>query len=630
MGSVTTTNAFDAGVSSVYPSKNYFESSVLRVQSGSKLAYISFARPFNPGSTITRAELVFRNVGDLPAGTYQLTARRQGPRSATYKQLTWDNRPDPISGGVSVTKTGPLDGGTEWILPVTPHVQLWSQGADFPGWEISTTATSELRFYSTDSTASWMEKLEPELRVWYADAPDAPEDLTPSGNRIVGEPAPVLRWTQRDVNGDTSIVAARVQVDNAVTFASVDWDSGEQPIDAASLNLQTLTAPAFPGLPADGSSRFWRVQVKDGAGEWSDWSDPVSVRYLPKGTLTLDSPTAAAQTVSDPTPPILWTLAGATQRAYRLEVFRQHATTTWAWLDVWDSGKITATTTAVTLPKGVLTYDDRRYKVRLTVWDDLNRVTTPTALAAYQVEREFVFDDDAATTPTASISVRHQRPWPTVEVQWTTTVVPDRTIISRDGVILADLEAADLPELQQGDGSFVWVDRAPVPGRRSTYTVRPVSAGKMGWGNPSASVTPDIKGRWLVAPNFEVFIAGTEQDLTLKEQAGVHEPLGDAGSVRIVQGMKSWGGTVTGRLVRTKTATSIDSVSASQWRDRMMRIKRHQLPCVFIAGDISAEASVADIEAPPTATPRDGEGDLSYDCSFTLHPRGRHDWEAYE
>ncbi|WP_435199585.1 DNRLRE domain-containing protein [Janibacter sp. GS2] len=630
MGYVSTTTAFDSSVSSEYPSKNYFESSLLRVLSDSKYSYISFARPFNPRSSVIKAELVLHSAGDYSNNTRKVTVKRQGQRDALYKNLTFSNRPAAHSDGVSVTKTTGFGGGESWVFDVTAHVQRWSDGADFDGWEISTTHTGEIKFYSTDTTASWAKKLEPQLRVWVADEPDPPQDLSPSGNRVVSEPKPVLRWSQLDVNGDTNIIAARVQFDNVASFVTPVFDSGEQPIDDASLNLDSLSGGVvFPGLPADGSSRFWRVMVKDGAGLWSQWSSPVSVRYLPKGVLALTAPALSSPTISDPTPPFSWTLTGATQRAYRLEIFRKHASLN-LWAEAWDSGKRTASTSTVTPPKGVLAFDDRLYRVRLVVWDTKDRQTTPGATAAYVIEREFYFDKDAATNPTATISVRQPVwPYPFVEVRWTNTFLPDRTIISRDGVIVADVEAADLADLRQGDGSYLWVDRAPVPGRPNRYTVRPFSGGKMGWGNPSASLTPDVIGRWLITDDFEVFIAGTEQDLKLEEVAGVHEPIGDKGPVRIVTGLKGWSGPVAGRLVRTQTASALDEVSAATWRDRLMRIKRDQLKATFVAGDISVPVTIGNVSAPPTAAPRDPRGELVYDCSLELWERGTHDWEAY-
>lgn len=635
MGKATTNTAFDSYVSSAAPNKNYSESTFLRVKSGAMLGYISFARPFKPRSSIVKAELVFHSAGAYAAASRTLVVKRQGNRAALYKNLTWANKPAAHGDSVSVTQTTALEGGAEWRVDVTAHCQLWSDGADFDGWEVSTTLAAELRFYSTDTTESWAKKLEPELQVWVADEPDAPQDLSPSGNRIVSEPKPVLRWSQLDINGDTNIVAAQVQVDNVVTFAAPDWDSGEQGIDQPSMNLQTVNVqgpnppgPPFPGLPADSASRYWRVRVKDGAGLWSDYSKPVSVRYLLKGVPTMIAPAVASPTISDPTPPISWSLAGATQRAYRLEVFRKHATLN-LWADAWDSGKITATTTTVTLPKGVLAYDDRRYRVRLTLWDTHDRQSTPTAPAAYIIEREFYFDKDAAVSPTQSISATQQGPYPLVDVRFTFAVLPDRAVVSRDGVIVADIEAADLEGLRQGDGSYVWVDRAPRPGDRNAWTVRPVSGGKMGWGNPTAYLTPRVRGRWLITKDTEVFLAGTEQDLNMVELAGELQPLGDGPPIRIITGLQGWSGTVSGKLVRTQDATALDAVAASTWRDRLMRIKRDQTPCTFIAGDISVPVSIKDVVSPPTALPRDERGELSYTFSFGLQERAAHDWEAY-
>ncbi|QGX08243.1 DNRLRE domain-containing protein [Janibacter melonis] len=629
MGYAETRNAFDTYVSSAYPSKNYSEASVLRVKSGAMLAYVSPARPFNPRSTITRAQLVLRVMGNYPSATRTFTAKRQGNRTALYKNLTWANKPAAHSDGVTVTTTGALAAGTELVFEVASHVQKWSDGADFDGWEISTNSTSEIKLYSTDSTASWAQKLEPELRVWVADAPAAPSDLAPSGNRVVSEPKPVLRWAQLDVNGDTSIVAAQVQISNTASFAAPAFDSGEQPVDDASLNLAALAnGMTYPGLPSDGSSRYWRVRVKDGAGLWSDYSASVSTRYLPKGTQTLVSPSAASPKVSDPTPPIAWTLTGATQRAYRLELFRKHKTAD-VWFDVWDSGKRTSTAQTVTLPARKLTYDDRRYKIRLSLWDTLDRQTTPGSPAAYVVEREFFFNDNAATTPTKTVSVSQVGLWPYVRVRFTTDSVPDRTIISRDGKIVADIEAADLAALRQGDGSYIWLDRAPRTGRLNTWTVRPLSNGQMGWGNPSASLNPVVKGRWLVTDDFEVFLAGTDQDLAMVEVATDHEVLGDAPAVRIVQGLKGWSGSVSGQLVRTRTGSDLDDVSSATWRDRLLRIKRDQLRATLLVGDIAVPVTAKNISAPPTPVAKDTRGDLVYAFSFDVEEAGAHDWEAY-
>lgn len=629
MGSASTQNGFDTYVSSVYPSKNYFEASVLRVKSGAMFAYLSFARPFNLRSTVIGSELVLTVMGNYPAATRTFTAKRQGNRTALYKDLTYSNRPAAHSDGITITTTGALTAGTKLVFPVGPHVQKWSDGADFDGWEISTNSTAEIKLYSTDSTTSWAQKLEPELRVTVADAPDAPDDLAPSGNRIVSVTKPVVRWNQLDVNGNTTIVAARVQVSNTASFAAPAFDSTEQPVDDASLNLAALAGGiVFPGLPTDGAPRYWRVQIKDGAGIWSDWSQPASMRYLAKGVLTLVSPSAASPKVSDPTPPIAWSLTGATQRAYRLEVFRLSKSGK-TWFDVYDSGKRSSTATTITLPKGVLAYDDRTYKVRLVVWDTQDRQTTPGATAAYVVERDFFFNDDAATSPVKTITAYQDGYWPYVRVRFTLDSVPDRVIVSRDGEILVDIEAADLAALRQPDGSYIWTDRAPVPGRLKSYTARPLSNGKMGWGNPSASIKANATYRWLVTDDFEVLLGGTEQDLTMVEVATDHEVLGDAPAIRVIQGLKGWSGPVSGELVRSSTGTNLDNVSSSTWRDRLMRIKRDQLPATFISGDIAVPVTVKNAVAPPEPIARDSKGDLIYAFSFDIEESGRHDWEAY-
>src|SRR5206468_8426279 len=131
-----------------------------------------------------------------------------------------------------------------------------------------------------------------------------------------------------------------------------------------------LTTTTFGALAA-GVARFWRVRNQDVDGNWSAWSDGVSMTYRAQPTITINTP--AAGVLWDPT-----SIINATTTT-NMSAFRVQITSGTDRTDVkYDSGKLPATagaltTVAVTLPKeyngNPVFVDDNTYQLHIRVWD---------------------------------------------------------------------------------------------------------------------------------------------------------------------------------------------------------------------------------------------------------------------
>lgn len=278
MGSIVSTNALDTYVSATYPSRSYEQASRLFVTSGENLAFAYFTRPFPLGVTVLSAKLRVYTYEVTSTGSRTLTLHLSADRPA-YGWLTWNNAPGGMN-PIAVTKSGALPGATLWEFDVTEQMQAVSDGALWKGWRFSTSSTETLKIYGHDGGGPYV----PELAVSWSDAPDAPSQLSPSSGGVIADPKPLLRWDYTDVAGDTEMAALQVQISASESMAS-PWDSG---VVLASLPQLDLKGTSFPGFTS--ASSWWRVRVRDGAGLWSQWSDPAETRYVGKATFTLVSP----------------------------------------------------------------------------------------------------------------------------------------------------------------------------------------------------------------------------------------------------------------------------------------------------------------------------------------------------
>lgn len=614
MGSVTSTNGLDTSISSVFPSKTYESTSFLQVKFGENLAFVYFSRPFPLGATVLSAKLRVRTYS-MGSGTRTLTLQRVESRP-TYSYLTWNNAPtstDPIV----VTKSGALVGGTVWEYDVTAHLQAVSDGAAWAGWRFNTDSTDLVKIYGRDGS-----KFKPELEVTWSDAPDIPEQLAPSGGRVVGEPKPVLRWDYTDVAGDTEMSALQVQIHSTdaghsttTGWATPDWDSGIKDESVPQLNLAATTYPGMvSGVPA-----FWSVRVCDGDNLWSGWSDPAEMVYTAKASFALISP-APGGTVGSPsmlddaTPVIAWALTGATQTAYRVRV----------WLNtlpkkpLWDSGRRTSADTSVTVPGQTMKWDDRLYRVQVDVWDDLDRQSTPGVNAAYSETTRALLDWDAVLTGTDWLSARPLDPYPFVELEWARDPAPDGWTITRDNEVIAELDFADT---MLEDGTHRWVDRYAPPRTELRYVVRPRVNGKASKWSPPTLVVSEPVGIWLVNDTDEVCLIGVDEgSWAMGETSAILEPIRGDRVVQIRQGMRGYEGSLSGQLM--SDVLHMEDVDARPARDAFLRIKRDGGATLTLSS-LSFPVLTADMIPAPSPMVEE-----QYNASFSFWQRGRFDWDA--
>lgn len=574
-------NPVDTYVGSANPSAYHADDQKLKLLSGAAYAFVWFNRPFPHGATIHEAILRVYTDGSWNT-TPTLTVRRAMERWGV-NHLNWNNQPTVSSATAQLTKSSSGD-GDEWAIDVTSLMQTVSDGGVWFGFRIGTTDVVTKSLHSGNTATG----TRPQLEVTWSDAPQPPDTLSPSGSRAVSIGKPTLRFDFTDHRGSTALQAVRVQIDPNGTWAAPAWDS--LPVEATEPELDLATT-SYPGLTA-GTETRWRVQVQDGSGLWSDWSDPARFRRDNKGTLTIDNPGAPPNDfVSEWTPPIFWSLAGETQRKWQVFVTPADDHT-----DVLhDSGKVKGADASYTLPKGVLE-DDSRYRVVVRIWDTKDREHTPDDPVWTQAEREFAFKEDPTPNPVTALAAENLLPRPWVELTWDRATAPDRFVVKRNGTVIEhDLDPADL--FTSGT-SYRWVDKDAHPYRHHVWVVQSVANGKTSANNPNVGLDVAQQGIWLADKerDIDVFINGRDEGTWgVGEEGTTHMPLGAEHGARITQAVRGLEGSITGEL------TDLGATSVETWEDRLLRIKSRPGQVLTLSlGNVSLRCVVANIAIWPT------------------------------
>ena len=629
MGEYSSQMSVDTWVWKDRPSSNFVDTAQLRVSYGNAVALSYFARPFPLGATVLSAKLRFVSyAGGTGSGSRTLTLYRIKSRSV-MSRATWNNLPSIVDDGdqVTVTKTGVLPANEVWEFDVTSHMQAVSDGAFWTGWRLGLSTTEDLRLYGADSS---VESRRPMLVIEWSDAPDTPTQMAPAGGGIVDTPKPALRWDYTDVSGSVEMSALQVQIHSAEAghspttgWSAPAWDSG---ITSATVPQLNLAATTYPGMTSMAST-FWSVRVRDGANLWSDWSDPAEMIYKGRGTFTLLSPApggtySSPSAMDDATPVISWApLSGATQASFMVRIWYGTPDSLGQKDPLWDSGRIAGTDTSITVPAGELRWTDRKYTVKVYVWDTDDRVATPGRPAYYSETTVAWMDwNDPATTDW--LAVEALDPWPFVEVTWARDPAPDGWVIERDSgkgwEVIARLDYADVV---REDGTSAWTDRYAPPRTALTYKVRPVINGKPGLGSPSASVMSEPVGLWLVNDTDAVCLIGVDEgSWAMGENSAVHVPIAGDRTVQIVQGRRGYEGSISGLLMGG--VLHMEEVTASEWRDSFLRIKRDG-NAWLTASTISIPVLLADMVPAPMP-----DVEEQYNASASFWQSGRFDWKS--
>ena len=571
---VTIRNIRDAHVSEKRPNKNFNTTARLWLAgSGSantRYAYMFWGKPFPLGATILSAKLRVYGAGDW-GGTVRLEVQRLTEKWSASK-VTWVKRP-AVGGTIySLTRTN-APAKSMWEIDIAPLIQYVANGGKWFGIRISIDNLNDKALYSAQAGNS---EYRPEVEIQWSDAPDAPEDLSPSGNRAVSVAKPVLAFDFTDVSGDTDLAAVHVQMNPTDSNWSAPlYDTGEVAATEPELDLATapwISAAAFPGLN-NGESIWWRVRVKDGAGIWSSFSDAEQFRRVDKGALVLNNPPDVANSyVEDVTFPVDWTLTGAVQTAYQVILTRPDAPSDWYWT----SGKVSDITSVFTIPKGVIKNVDQAYRIILRVWDDIDREKTAGDPIKYEIQRDFVHQVDPTVDPVTNLQITQLLPWPWVDLTWDRGTMPDEFTILRDGEVVEENIIA--AELFQAGTSYKYRDRLVAPRVSHTWQVMAVINGKNSSKGNGVTLTTKPNFTWMMRLDSSDPICivksasepGPVVDAAMAGFQELHQPVGGGSPVLITQYIGGYEGHVEGVLADN----IIPGLSARTMRNRFKGFKR--------------------------------------------------------
>lgn len=560
---VVSRSVTDTYTDEAFPARNYGYSKKLFVQLSTtdQFAYIFFPRPFPLGATINSAKLYLYQKGTW-AGAHILTCERVTSRWSE-KRLKFDTNPNiSATNSDTDTHTGATQ-GQEWEFVLTAMMQDVSDGLGYAGFRISINTSTSRALFSGEATDA---DFHPRLEVTWSKAPEIPTDLSPSGNRKIGEGKPIVRCNFTDNIGNTEMDAINVQIDAANDFsAGIDFDSGTVATTVPSLDLN---ATAYGGL-ADGSSTWWRVKVRDGSGLWSGWSASAQFTRDDPGVLTITNPPApAGNTVEETTPPISWTFTGETQEAYSIEL-RRRRTALGLWKTIWTVPKTISASTSHAVDDDLIDDEDSFYQVIVRVWDNEDRESVPRFPKYVQASRDFTYVRSGS--PTAPTGLTVTEIGPKIRLNWSRASQPDYWKIKIGNKIIE-------PRIPGADAfvsgtAYQWDFYGALPGKTRTYGVEAVvlDTGKLKHSNPTTLAhTFEPIGIWLVAEELalEVFLGDqASMDLSVGENGETFYPLGSRRPIRVVDSVRGYEGAVTGMLMEYL------GVTADTYLDRMLTVK---------------------------------------------------------
>ena len=496
MGEQVIRRGHDTWVESAHPSLEHGDGKYPQVLNGAARVLLFLPLEGIKGKTILSATLTGRVRNAFPAQTLYVEMPTE-KWSAAW--VNWSKQP-AVGTAVVSTTVGALADGAQVSWSIGSLVQSVANGADYFGFRIRTSLAAGGRFYGFDSGLdSWT------LTIETSDAPQIPTTLYPA-NGAVGLPKWVISTDFTDVGDSTEMASMNVQVSPTANAATA-WDSGEV---ATAIPELDLAATSYPGLAANATTQ-WRARVKDGDGNWSGWSDWVSVTYVPRPSIVLDNP--AAGLFGDPSSTISAHLDSGALEAWQIRITEGGDQTRIRY----DSHKRNAsgTTIALELPfenadKQRIFKDDGSYWLNVRAWDRLDRLRGGDGDPPYlEVWQQLTFDQDAALDPVTSLSTIQVGDTPRVRFVWT------RTAGAGDAWLIEDADTKDrVARLDAGDvtnsgGVFSWECDSVPPNTSRTFHVRAIVNSDVAKPGPRSTIRTEVPAVWLLAETGDVRIGGS-------------------------------------------------------------------------------------------------------------------------
>lgn len=505
------TNGLDTYASQKTPNKAFYTDTVMRVNAGANgnRAYIYFTRPFPLGVTIISAKLTLTQY-QAHSGSTTVGVQRAGS-AWSQNTLTWNKQPSLAGSVVNVVK-GSTANGTKWEFNLTSDMQAVSNGSPWYGLRIITNSAAQLMFHAMQSgTVAGR----PVLEIVWSDAPDQPDNLQPAGGRAVSKTKPTFSFNYNDPSGEDGIQSVQVQVATTSALLTANtpdvWNPGAIAINSASIDSDAQGMSAL----TNGSTYWWRVRVTDDSGQTSAWSLPESFAVQAKAVLaaTVDGGTDMRSQI----PTVSWTFTGQTQKHYQIIVLRTDDTLE----KVWDSGKLTSSSTAVTLPLGVVKRDDDQFQFVIRVYDNLSRQAGPND----PVYVEQIIDSnvayDSGTAGVDTLGGASDPVFPYYHLLWTDDTDADWYQVQRR--ILGETAWTYGSELLDPDehttanpDEFSYDDHGAAMYKDFEWRIVPIRAGKQSQTNPATNGRVRRLAPMLMTPDKTKVIAfaNAERDRT--------------------------------------------------------------------------------------------------------------------
>jgi hypothetical protein len=540
--------AYDAGANAGSTSKNYASIKTIPLSSSPVQDASLYAPvPFALGSTIVSATLNLYQTAAATGGTRTLTVRRLATQFVE-STLTYANRPGVTGATATVAQGNGGVSGRVWALDVTAHMQEVSSGAPWYGFRITSDIATLMSIYSSENTT-----FQPTLTVNWTTAPQTPTNLSPAGGRAVSVGTPTFRFDFVDTVDD-SISGLQIQYDTSSSFVSPTFDTG---MIAATQNTWTPVTSITVG-----TTTFWRVRTRDQSGLISPWSVPVSFVRTAKGSTTITNPAVSPNNyVTEATPPITATHSLAVS-AFQIFITDPTYATVFH-----DSGKITNSTIAYTLPAGVLTSTAVTYRVTTRVWDTVVREATAGDPPYVDTFRDFTFNLSGTVTPVSSLAIGAPGISHGAVITWTRATAPDAYVLRVDGLVTG-------PEIVPSDVfvsgtsyAFGWYGATPKVAH--VVEVLAVVNGVTSASNPTVNLTTVPEGVWLSTEQGGNPICLTGEDMPTwgsTELSQAHQAVGSPYAVVRTQTLGSAQGSYSGWL--NGAQYKLESISLDTWRTR--------------------------------------------------------------
>lgn len=388
------------------------------------------------------------------------------------RKINHNNKPGITGAEADSGSIGAVAAGYQLTFDVTSDLQTFLNGAGraHPGFRIRTDDTTRRKIDLTSA----------ELEITYSFAPEAPTGLRPNG-QLVSVSKFKVGW-----NATLDQTGFQVQV-GASGFASPTLDTGWFDVTPAASQILDLATTSYGGLTS--GTTYFRVRGRNAQGDISDWSSEALVTRGTKPAVSIVQPTS---TVWEPTPPHDIDMTGITKMLVTVDDLD-------AGQQVYSTGLVPTTDGQFTPSTPVYAKTGHHYRINVTAWDNQDwSPLDPAATATLTTTATL----DSGTTAPSSITAAQDGGEPWVLLTFTRAVAPDGFRIFRDGVDISGVINA-LDVFVSGT-SYQWIDYTATGHISHTYTVAAVVNNKTSLSNPSASVTMDVRGLWLVHPDTQL------------------------------------------------------------------------------------------------------------------------------